>query len=234
MPDATNLHVRRLLAALISGDRPATRQVLAECRDELSEATDFVQSVLWPVLCELQQQYRHDELSRLEYQYASRMLAQIIHQIQMEHKPEALKHLSVLLTSGEDFGEELAGQLACDLLEQAGYEVFYAGGGIANDELVAELANRQIDKLVVFGAVASTVPQTRLLIDRLHDIGACTQLQIIVGGGVFNRATGLAEEIGADLWAGDPLELVTLMTRCPSQRMSPDQRTVGKRRRNAA
>ena len=32
-------------------------------------------------------------------------------------------------------------------------------------------------------------------------------MQIVVGGGIFNRAAGLAEEIGADLWATGPDDL---------------------------
>ena len=57
---------------------------------------------------------------------------------------------------------------------------------------------------------------------------------IVVGGGVFNRAYGLAEEIGADLWAGDPLELVQVMNECPQRRMTGSQRTVGRKRRPAS
>ena len=34
------------------------------------------------------------------------------------------------------------------------------------------------------------------MIDRIREIGAVPDLQVVVGGGVFNRADGLAEEIG--------------------------------------
>jgi len=85
--------------------------------------------------------------------------------------------------------------------------------------------------LLVFGAAASTVPYTRLLIDNLHDIGVCPNLQIAVGGGVFNRAEGLAEEIGADIWARDPEELIQVMNEQRGRRMTSDQRTVGRKRK---
>ena len=52
-----------------------------------------------------------------------------------------------------------------------------------------------------------------------------------VGGGVFNRAEGLAEEIGADIWARDPEELISVMDRQRERRMSDDQRTVGRKRK---
>jgi hypothetical protein len=64
-------------------------------------------------------------------------------------------------------------------------------------------------------------------------MGMSRNLQIVVGGGVFNRAEGLAQEIGADLWASSPVELVNEMRDKSSRRMDDEQRTVGRRRRQA-
>ena len=109
-------------------------------------------------------------------------------------------------------------------------KAFVAGLVDEMQQLFAQLGELKVEKLIVFGAIPATVPATRQLIDYLHDIGSCPNLQIIVGGGVFNRADGLAEEIGADLWANDPIELVQKMSAAPDRRMSDDQRTVGRRR----
>ncbi|MCX5658130.1 MAG: hypothetical protein NTW19_00210, partial [Planctomycetota bacterium] len=46
-----------------------------------------------------------------------------------------------------------------------------------------------------------------------------------------NRAEGLADEIGADLWANDPDALVRAVIEQPERRMSDSQRTVGRKRR---
>ena len=53
-------------------------------------------------------------------------------------------------------------------------------------------------------------------------------------GAVFNRAEGLAEEIGADLWASHPLELVDAMIDDADIRATPAQRTVGRTRKTPA
>lgn len=232
--DAQAFRVEQLMLSLTCGDRLATRRCVRECLDELkSQGEAVIEQMLWPALCQVQQLYREDELSKLAYKYATRLLAQAIHQIQPRLSKQAYNGLSVLLVAGQNYGDELAGQLACDMLEAGGYEVVYCGGGVANDEIVAELSEREIDRLVIFGTDPRTLPLTRQLIDRLHDIGACPGLQIIVGGGIFNRAPGLAEEIGADIWTEDPLELVDVMLDCPDDRMSQSQRTVGRKRRAA-
>lgn len=86
----------------------------------------------------------------------------------------------------------------------------------------------------MFCSAAADLPGIRGLIDTLRDVNACPETQIVVGGGVFNRAEGLAEEIGADLWASTPLDLVESIVHDPDQRATPEQRTVGRIRRKAA
>ena len=92
-----------------------------------------------------------------------------------------------------------------DLAEADGYEVRFGGGGVAADEILAEVGEHRPDILLLFGSGASDAPHIRQIIDTVRSVGSCPNTQIAVGGGVFARATGLAEEIGADLWAGRSL-----------------------------
>ena len=71
----------------------------------------------------------------------------------------------------------------------------------------------------------------RQLIDLLHDVGICPKLQIICSGGVFNRAEGLAEEIGSDVFAPNPIDALAMLDRYPTTRATPEQQTVGRKRR---
>ena len=53
----------------------------------------------------------------------------------------------------------------------------------------------------------------RAVIDQIREIRATPDMEIAVGGGVFNRAEGLAESIGVSRSARTPLDLVrTLQT----------------------
>lgn len=230
MPRRDVLH-ERFFTALISGQRSAARQVIDELIDGDHQAEQIITRLFWPTLEHIQKLYREDQLTNLAHHYATRLLRSLVDQMQLrldQSKPCGKK---VLLICGSEESEELAGQMACDLLEASGYEVYFTGGGIANDEIVNQVGEMDADILVVFGAVPATVPPTRLLIDRLHSIGVCPKVQIVVGGGVFNRAEGLAEEIGADLWAKDPEDLVKVIADKPQRRMKSSQRTVGRKRR---
>ena len=230
MSSRRNAILERFFTALISGDRTTARQIMDEIFEADCPAQTVASNLIWPTLNQIQTMRRNDQMTRLAYNYATRLLRTISDQLQFRLEQKDRRGVSVLVVCGAEESEELAGQMCADLLEADGYDVYFTGGGIANDEIVAQLGEKQIDKLVVFGAIPPTVPETRLLIDHLHEVGACPNIQIIVGGGVFNRAEGLAEEIGADLWAEDPIELVAVMAEEPSRRMTADQRTVGRSR----
>jgi len=226
-----NVILERFFNALISGDRDAARDIVHEALEAEVSAERIISNLFWPTLEHIQTLYRADQLSRMAHNYATRLLRHLADQMQLRLERSESNGRLVLVVCGPDEPEELAAQMTVDLLEAAGFTVLFGGGGVANDEIVAQVADREIDLLAVFGATAATVPFTRLLIDRLHEMEVRARLQIVVGGGVFNRAEGLAEEIGADIWARTPDELVAVMAEDADRRMTADQRTVGRRRR---
>lgn len=223
--------LERFFTALISGHRESARAIVDELHQADCPAEKIINLLFWPTLEKIQALARADQISDIAHHFSTRMLRALVDQMQMRLEQNDRRNQKVLLVCGPEESEELGAQMTADLLEADGYEVYFVGGGVANDEIINQLGSLGADKLVVFGVVPSTVPFTRLLIDHLHDIGVCPKLQIVVGGGVFNRAEGLAEEIGADLWANTPSELVEVMSTEPQRRMDHEQRTVGRKRR---
>jgi hypothetical protein len=65
--------------------------------------------------------------------------------------------------------------------------------------------------LVLFASAASDAPSIRAIIDAVKGVNALPGMEIVVGGGVFNRADGLAEEIGASRVAKSPAHLVSTL-----------------------
>lgn len=223
--------LERFFTSLVSGDRAEARQIIDEVLDADCPADKILTRLIWPTLEQIQTLHRGDQLSRLAHHYATRLMRSLAEQMQLRLEQAPRNGKKVLAVSGDEEMEELGAQICGDLLEAAGYTVYFAGGGIANDEVINQAGELEADVLLIFGAVPQTVPLTRQMIDRMHDIGLAPKTQIVVGGGVFSRAEGLSEEIGADLWANDPEALVQTVLENPEQRMAPTQRTVGCKRR---
>lgn len=220
--------VERLFETLIAGDRRAARSIIDETKRNETPAELLMTDLFWPAYNQIEKLFRKDQLSTLAHHYATRLLRVLVDQNaqRLERKPDRAR--SVIAFCGTTDPDELGAQIAVDLLEADGYEVRFAAGGIAADEILGHVQTEQPDVLLMFASAPEDLPGTRWLIDKLIEIGACEKTQIVVGGGIYNRAEGLAEEIGADLWAETPAEVLQVMEEEPERRMSQDQRTVGR------
>ena len=77
----------------------------------------------------------------------------------------------------------------------------------------------------------SGVPAVRRLIDYLREVNSCPEMQVMCCGGIYKRAEGLAEEIGADLYAADAVGAVQVANENPARKATLEQQTVGRTRR---
>lgn len=224
--------IERLFDALTSGDRQAARAIVADTFAQGATAKQIMTELFWPTYERIDSFHRNDHLTTLSHHLATRLLRVLVDQASLRLERDPHNGRTVFAVCGPTDADELSAQIAVDMLDAAGFEVQFAGGGIAMDEILARVQEQKPDHLLLFASAPQDLPEIRSLIDTLNEIGACSpasgRLQVVVGGGVFNRADGLAEEIGADLWATTPGDLVDEMLDFPERRASDDQRTVGK------
>jgi len=220
---------QRLMESLVNGDRDWARTIVDDARAGGMTPEQVVTDLFWPTYSEISNFFRHDQMTTLAHHMATRLLRTLVDQTAREFTRSARNGKTVFAVCGPTDADELAAQMAVDLLDREGFTISFAGGGIANDEILERVQETQPDALLLFASAPSDLPEVRDLIDTLREIGACRKTQLIVGGGVFNRAEGLAEEIGADLWASDPVDLVSEMKQNAQRRAPEGQRTVGKK-----
>lgn len=221
--------VERFFETLIAGNRTRARAVVAEASAQGMTAERLITDLFWPTYELTDKLFREDQLSTLAHHTATRLLRVLVDQNSAKLAPATSRNRRVLACCGPTDADEMGGQMAVDLLEAAGFEVTFAGGGNAADEILGKVNESQPDVLLMFASAANDLPLIRNMIDTIREIDGCPGLQIAVGAGVFNRAEGLAEEIGADLWACSPLEMVQVLIDEPARRATADQRTVGKK-----
>jgi MerR family transcriptional regulator, light-induced transcriptional regulator len=228
---STEVLIERFFETLISGHRPSARQLLDQQLAAGATPDMLITDLFWPTYETVERLYRADQLSKLSHHTATRLLRVLVDQNAAKLDRAAFNGRKILALCGPKDADELGAQMAVDMLESAGYGVTYGGGGIANDEILARVNEDQPDVLLLFASGPTDLPNIRELIDTIREINATPNMQIVVGGGVFNRAEGLAEEIGADLWATDPLELVDLLNENPQRRIESSLRTVGRKKK---
>jgi len=219
------------LEPLIAGDRTACRQIIDQSLGLGTEPYELLTRLVWPTMELLQALYREDRISISNLNLATRLNRAITDQLCARLPRSASNGKKVLIFCGNAEPEELGGQICADLFESAGYTVRFAGGGVPDDEVLALIGEIRPHLLVMYATLPSGVPSVRKLIDYLRDVNSCPQMQIMCCGGIYRRAEGLAEEIGADLYAPDAAAAVQVAIEHPTRRATVDQQTVGRTRR---
>lgn len=223
--------IERFFECLINGDRPGARAIVTEASKGSVTPQTLITDLFWPTYEMVERLHRSDQLTKLSYHFATRLLRVLTDQTAMRLRLAGTTGRTVLALSGPSDADDLGAQMAIDLLEASGFQVNFAGGGVPTDEVMSFVNNNQPDVLLMFASAPGDLPEIRAIIDALEEIGAARKTQIVVGGGVFNRADGLAEEIGADLWASNPLDLVDSLIHDADRRAIPEQRTVGQKKK---
>jgi methanogenic corrinoid protein MtbC1 len=217
--------------SLLAGDRTLCRKIIDLALSAGITSYDLLNDLIWPTMEALQQLYRDDRVTLGHMNMATRLNRAVTDQLTSRLERQPANGKNVLIFCGNDEPEELGGQLCADLFECDGWCVRFAGGGVPDDEVLKFIGEFRPDLLVMFGTLPAGVPAVRKLIDYLRDVNSCPEMQVMCCGGIYKRAEGLAEEIGADLYAADAKQAVDVANGDPSRRATVDQQTVGRMRR---
>lgn len=220
----------RYLAPLLRGDRKACRSVVEETMQSGIPANSVYLHLIWPVMAEIERLSRADKITSVQEHLATRINRTIVDQLQNKLPRRPARHKKVAVACARDELQELGAQIIADLFESDGWEVRFLGGGLTNDDVFAYINEYAPDILFLYGTAPKQAPDVRRLIDRIRSVNAWPDLRIVVSGGLFNRAEGLWEEIGADGFAATAADALKVAAD-ESQVADPERRTVNRRRR---
>lgn len=202
--------LERYLDVLLKGDRSACRAVIEETLQSGVPANQVYMEVIWPIMVEINKLYRENRIDSAQEAFATRINRTIVDQLQnkLPRKPQKSKKIVVCSNTTEQ--AELGGQMIADLFESDGWETRLLGGSVNNDDIIAFVHSYHPDVLLLYGTEPRGAPGVRHLVDTLKEVNANPEMRVMLSGGIFDRADGLWEEIGADLYALTPHEAVKL------------------------
>src|SRR5262245_51007353 len=118
-----DLMVERFFETLINGDRPASRAMVAEARGSGRSAQSLISELYWPTYGLIERLHREDQLTRLSFQLATRLLRVLSDRTASELPTAAPRNKSIFACCGPTDCDELGAQMAVDLLESSGFSV---------------------------------------------------------------------------------------------------------------
>ena len=223
-----NVILERYLKSLLAGDRNQCRTVIEEALQSGVPAHQVYMDIIWPIMTEIDKLYRQDGIDSAQEAIASRINRTIVNQLQnkLPRRPDKEKRV-VIVTAATDKGE-LGGQMISDLFESDGWETRFLGGVVNSDDIMTFIHGYGPDILVLYGFDGKDAPEIRMLIDTIRNVNAFPEMRIMLSGGVFSRAEGLWEEIGAET-ATDAV----MVAQMPAEKLPTPTRSIKQRSRAA-
>jgi len=220
----------RYLEALLTGDRQACRNIIEEALQGGTMAIQIYMDIIWPMMVEIDDLYRQDRIMPAQEALASRINRSIVNQLQNKLPRRPVTDRRIVIVTAESEQAELGGQMTCDLFESDGWRCRFLGGKVNNEDILEFIHSYAPDVLLLYGFNGKDAPAVRELIDRIRQINAWPDMRIMLSGGVFKRAEGLWEEIGADLYAETAAEAVHVAS-LPAEDLPAPVRTIKQRGR---
>ena len=221
--------LERYLSTLLIGDRKTCRAVIEETLQTGVPTNSVYVDIIWPIMVEIEKLVRADRITPTQEHMATRINRTIVDQLQNKLPRRPRKNKKIVVCCAQAELQELGAQIMADLFESDGWEVRFLGGSLSNDDILAFINECAADILLIYGTTPKQAPGVRRLIDTIKDINAWPSMRIMVSGGLFNRAEGLWQEIGADLFAATALEAIQVASK--DNQIEPEQRTINRRRK---
>lgn len=216
---------------LLAGNRSACREFVMGHLAAIDNPTRLYHELLWPAMDRIEKLYRADRINVATEHMATRINRAIADQVQARLPQATMNGKRILIACAEGEPEELGAQMCADLFESRGWNVYFLGGGVPNDEILNLAGQLRPDILLIFGTQPSGVPGVRRLVELIREIGVNPTMNIMVSGGVFNRADGLWKEVAADLMAKTAWQAIEIAEAAPPRHPQPRGVSPMKKRR---
>ena len=211
---ATEVEIEKLIAALVSANRPDAEQLIKKSIQD-SSIHHMIENLLTPTLERLGNEWVHDRRSLFEIYMSTRICDELIHRLSAQ-TPQKVSHEfarqvnppKIAIAALLDF--HLLGKKLVQLtLHSAGYNVLDYGQGISVEEVVKRVQNDHIEILLISTLMLPSALKVKELRRALNQAGC--RVKIIVGGAPFRFDAHLWREVEADAMgttASDALRII--------------------------
>jgi len=221
----------RYMQPLLAGRRAECFSLIVDAIDRGHAAEQVIHDILWPAMSQTERLYRDDRIDRAVENMACRINRTVAAQLQA-HLPRSMPNgKRIIVTCARESREEIGAQMLADLFQSHGWDVYFIGAGVPHDELLHLVGQLHPTVLLIYGTCPCEVPAVRQLVELIREIGVCPTMNIVVSGGVFNRVDGLWQEVGADISASLPREVIQIVSELEPRKPGPRRPGIVKKRR---
>lgn len=204
--------LENLRKAIIEGQAKQAEEQVKAALDAGLPAGQILQDSLIPAMAEVGKLYEEGEYFVPEMLIAARAMKSGLallkpHLVGSEVKPAGRVAIATVQGDLHDIGKNLVSLM----LEGAGFEIVDLGVNAEPDKFIEAVRSQNVDVVAMSALLTTTMVKMKDTIQALNQAGLRSKVKVIIGGAPITQA--FADEIGADGYATDASQAVTLTKR---------------------
>jgi MerR family transcriptional regulator, light-induced transcriptional regulator len=203
---------RKYLATLLRGERHLASRLILSAAESGTPVRDLYLHVFQRSQHEVGRLWQMNRISVAQEHYCTAATQAIMSQLYpyIFSGRRSGRTLIVACVAGDL--HEIGARVVSDLLEMEGWDTIYLGANVPSSDIAKLLIERDASLLALSTTMTFHVRVTARLIAEIRASSAA-KVKIIVGGHPFNVAPGLWRQVGADGWARDGIEAVSVVAK---------------------
>lgn len=169
---------------------------------------NFYLKIVQPALYDVGNLWEAGRISVAEEHLATAIVGRVMANI-YTHFPKTKKKAKAIVTSSPNEFHEMGGRIVADFLEVDGWDVYYLGANIPDQELIKLIKKTKPKLLAISVTMPFNIENAQRVIKTVKKLKNVNP-KIIVGGIAFNMMPDIYKKIGADFWANDAKKAVEI------------------------
>ncbi|MBZ0178433.1 MAG: cobalamin-dependent protein [Melioribacteraceae bacterium] len=208
-----NIIAQQYMNSLLRKERTSAERIILNQMQTGANIKEIYLYVFQPVQWEIGRLWQMNKISvAMEHYFtaATQFIMSRLYEYIFTTKKNG-RNLIAASVSGEL--HELGIRMVADFFEIEGWNTFYLGANTPVKSISQMIKETGSEVLAISATIAFNIPKVKSLISELRNEFDKTSLKIIVGGKAFNSNPELWQNIGADGYAVDAAEAITLANR---------------------
>jgi methanogenic corrinoid protein MtbC1 len=201
---------RSLMTSLLGADFQAALASSRALLESENGQEKLYLGVIQPVMEEIGLMWENDRINSAEEHLATSMVGRILSGLYPLLPFSASARGKAVVTSAPNEYHELGGRMLADMLEADGWDILFLGSNTPPEALLDMVVKQRPRFLAISLTMSFGLERVEKIIRSVRENPLLQDLRVMVGGAAFNADPDLWRQVGADAWAADSRQAVTM------------------------
>lgn len=200
----------KYLNLLIYGDRRAAAKLIMEAHQEKISVRELYLNVFTVTQKETGRLWQMNKITVAQEHYITAATQLIMSQLYPYLFNAVHRGRSIIVSCAPGELHEIGARMVADLFEMEGWDSYYYGANTPRESLIKAISEKKPDVLALSATMIFNLSSIEQLIAEVRNEPSFDGIKILVGGYPFSVSGDLWNKIGADGYAGNPVDAIAL------------------------